>query len=199
MIKWQAIVTVIVALAIIGGASIYMIQQQKPVQTPSPTPATTPTSTPTQTTTSIPTPPPAPASTPTPTPTQSAVEEARIHDMVKAYYAAFSQRSEQAVAGFFTEDGQKLLNNGKDGSFIGRNAIRTGLASGFAYCRDVTIRELNITKVQIDGDNATIQAKYEQHSTLCTTLDITENMQLVRIVDAWKIAKTNLEFIPAKD
>ncbi len=66
---------------------------------------------------------------------------------MKAYYAAFSQHSEGAVAGFFTIDGQKLLNSGKDGSFIDRDAIRTGLAGGFGNGRDVTIKELNITKL----------------------------------------------------
>jgi hypothetical protein len=197
--KWQAIVIIIIALVVIGGGSFYITQQQKPLPTSSPTSTATPTSTPTPTPTPTLTPTSSPTPTPTPTPTQSAEEEGRIRDMVKAYYANFSQHSEGNVAGFFTENGQKLLNNGKDGSFIGRNAIKTSLAKGFAYCIDLTIKELNITKVQIEADKATVQCKYEQSSTICATLDITENMQLTKVGDTWKIAKTDLEFIPAKD
>jgi ketosteroid isomerase-like protein len=200
VMKRQAIAAIIIVLAIIGGGSIYMVQQQKPLPTSSPTPTVAPTLTPTPT--STPTPAQSPKPTPTPTPTQSAAEEARVRSMVMAYYAAFNNHSETHVASFFTGDGQKLINHGQDGMITGQKELMTHFSNIFTYCYGRTIRKINITQLQIDGDKATVQVKYEDYSPEsfrgCGTLNITENMQLTRMGDTWKITRTDLEFITPK-
>jgi uncharacterized protein (TIGR02246 family) len=79
---------------------------------------------------------------------QTTIYHDKIHDMAKAYTAAWNSGSPDAVAGFYAEDGQIVINRGTP--WLGRNGIAQMAAGFFA---DVPNLALVCDHVRIAGDH----------------------------------------------
>ena len=189
---------VVVIILVIGGAYYLTQQPSKPTSTVTPTltptipPTTTPTQTVTPTVAETSTTTTAQTASPTATPTATITDEDLIRELVNGYYDTFNRHLAADNAAFFTDDGIKLINHGKDGTWTGTAQITKQLDGVFTPNTDIALINQTITKLEISGDKATVQIKYKGHATGWKSDNMTENMELVKIGGVWKIAKTDV-------
>ncbi len=148
-----------------------------------PLPTITPTETPARTST--------PTLTPTPTPVGT--DDARIREMVSRYYDAFNKHWTEGYLSFFVDDGQKLYNHGRDGTYTGHKSIGDQLSLVFLVYLDIVASDIKITGIKVDGNAATVQCEYTATSEKRQYKELfTESMELLKVDSAWKIMKTDL-------
>jgi len=181
----------LVTLIVVAATILTMTGPQKPNQTTKPSPTVTPEPTPTPS----PTPTPEPAPTPTPTPPKTpSTEEARIRDMLTAYYDALNRHSVAELLSFFTDNVEILINHGSDYSYQGpKEKMKSYLSLAFSLDPEATVKDVEITRVKIDGDKATVQSHYVVYSgRYYFSEPVTENMELIKQNGVWEITKTDI-------
>jgi len=193
MVSKNILIAAVIVVILVAGGGFYLLQQSKPAITPTPT---TPTLTPTQTPTPTPTPTETQTPTPTPTstPTPTVTNEDLIKEMVEGYYDAFNRHSVKDEVAFFTKDGTKMLNHGRDGTWKGHEQITKQLTDVFKFMPDIALVDQEITKLSIKGDTATVQIKYRGYAKNWQDDTMVEYMELVRVEGVWKIAKTDVVY-----
>jgi len=190
---------VVVIILVIGGAYYLTQQPSKPTSTVTPTltptipPTTTPTQTVTPTVAETSTTTTAQTASPTATPTATITDEDLIRELVNGYYDTFNRHLAADNAAFFTDDGIKLINHGKDATYKGREKITQQLTDGIKSWPDMVIENVKIAKLEINADKAIVQCKYLFNTKIGKwSTNMTENMELVKIGSTWKIAKVDV-------
>lgn len=182
----------IVSLLVIGGLLFFVLQPRAPLQviTPLPT-AQNPEPGPTSTPTSPSTPSPAPAQNQTP-----ANEEGEIRNVLTGYFEALNRHSPGDAVTFFTDNVEIQINHGKDYNYTGpRKGVKSFLSTGFSIAPDATITNLTFSNMNINGNDATVQANYVVSSkSYNLSYSVTEHIELTRESGVWKIAKTDIVF-----
>jgi len=192
MIVSRKIIVIALIVIIIGVGGVFYILQQPSEPSLTPT-RTTIIQSPTTTMkpTEIPTHSPSPTSTTTATPIIN--EETKIKEMLNGYYDAFNKHHIEKYLDYFKDNGQKLYNHGEDGIYTGHESIEDQLKLILQVYPDITLKNIDITKLEISEETATIECKYLVSSEKRQYIEqVTEYIQLVKINDAWKIAQTDL-------
>jgi len=171
------VTSVAVMLIIIGGAFYLMPQPQSvpPTETVQPNLTVTPKQTPQM-----------------PSPTIN--EEERIRNMIMAYYEAFNRHSESDQMAFFADNVTVLINHGKDYSYHGpKEKMKSYLSLAFQLDPQVTITNLRINRLNLQGDTATVESEYIISSKVYQlSKPINEHIELIKTNNAWKIVKTDI-------
>ena len=192
MVSKTIIVAVIIVVLAVGG--IYVMQKPS-TPTPSPMPTATPTSSPTPTAkptvTETPTTTAAPAPTQTTTPNPTTIEEGRVQETVMAFVDAYNRRSAEDAASFFTEGAVRTVSaGGKIFKATGWYYITRQFANFFRNNPDTTLTGVDITKLSVTGDKATVQIKYTSVSPKNQiSAPYTEDLELAKVGDTWKITQ----------
>ena len=113
--------------------------------------------------------------------------------MLRGYNEAFNRHWTEGYVAFFTDDGQKMGNHGKDGFYTGHKSIGDQLGLIFLFYPDIALKNINVTGLEVKADTATVQCKYTAVSEKRQYSEhITEYMELVKVDGMWKISKTDL-------
>ena len=137
-----------------------------------------------------------PQQPPSQTPDLTGNEEERIRDMIKAYYEAFNRHSESDQMAFFTNNVTVLINHGRDYSYNGpKEKMKSYLTLAFQLDPEVTLTDLRITRLNLRGNEATVECEYVVSSKAYKfSKPVTEYIELVKISGVWKITKTDIVF-----
>jgi len=182
----------IVGLLAIGGLLFFVLQPRTPLRVIVPFPTA---QNPEPLPTSIPTSPSAPSPSSAQNQT-STNEEGQIRNVLTGYFEAINRHSPENAVTFFTDNVDIQINHGKDYNYTGpREGVKSFLSTGFSIAPDATITNLTFSNMNINGNDATVQANYAVSSKLYKlSYSVTEHIELNRENGVWKIAKTDIVF-----
>ena len=169
--KWMALGAIILILIVVS--AIYSGNKTEIPPEISPTTSTSTTST----TTSI----------PTSTPTNTLSDSEMIDQLIYEYHELAKSESLDPLVKLFVDDATLTVTHLKTYGFSGKNQIRNYYGSMFEAVEGPTELELVDTSISIDGDEAKVKCKVATDERFAT-----ENFELVKVGDVWKISSLNM-------
>jgi ketosteroid isomerase-like protein len=169
--KWMALGVIIIMLIVVS-----VIYSGIKTEIPPEISPTMPTST-TSTTTSV----------PTSTTTNTMSDSELIDQLIFEYHELVKSESLDPLIELFVDDADLTVTHLKTYGFSGKNQIRNYYGSRFEAVEGPTELEVVDTSISIDGDKATVKCKVAADERFAT-----ENFELVKVGDVWKISSLNM-------
>jgi ketosteroid isomerase-like protein len=110
-----------------------------------------------------------------------------IDQLIFEYHELVKSESLDPLIELFIDDVKLTVTHLKTYSFSGKNQIRNYYGSRFEAVEGPTELELVDTSISIDGDKATVKCKVAADERFAT-----ENFELVKVGDIWKISSLNM-------
>lgn len=129
-----------------------------------------------------------PTSVPTSTPTNTLNDSEMIDQLIFEYHELVKSESLDPLVDLFVDDAKLIVTQFNTYRFSGKNQIRNYYGSRFEAVEGPTELELVDTSISIDGFKAMVKCKVASDGRFAT-----ENFELVKVGDVWKISSLNME------